>query len=170
MSSLFSKIKNNEDGNSLVFFLVTFPLITVIFGLVVDSLLLSFARISVQSAADSAALVAANQIKNNVFASKVSGSYTQNLDHAKFVLACRNSVCGSNLRVVTDVANSRVCVSVSEKLNFLFLDTMPFGIFGEAGGDLKKQVEAFSDITIQIPRNGEANLSTSLDYACATIR
>lgn len=173
MKRISQRLANEEEGSGLVFFLITFPIITVIFGLVVDTLLLSYARTSVQSAADSAAVVLASTIESTKFQDKYIDVYRNNLEHAKSVLECKKSTCGLNIaHTPVSSATRRVCVTVSEKVNFLFLDTLPFGVFGNGGDSLKQAVSNFADIKIEDPGSSlnPDRTNASKDYSCAIIK
>jgi Flp pilus assembly protein TadG len=179
LRKLLRQARNNEEGNSLVLFLITFPIITLIFGFIVDMLLLNYARAAVQSAADSTAVAVASSIELQSFRSvNISDLYRKNIKNAEMVLQCKpttsggSNSCGANITAVTNALTKRVCVSVSEKVNFVFLDSLPFGLFGSAGDDLKKSVTGFADIKITNPGNSTVSSfkNKGIDYACAIIR
>lgn len=173
LQGILRSYRNNEDGNSIALFLITFPIITLVFGFIVDTLTLNYAKSAVQSAADSTAVVIASSLELNGFnQGQAQQVYAKNLDNAKNVLACKKSTCGGTLNTSIDLAKKRVCVTVSEKVDFLFLDSLPFGLFGSAGDSMKTTISNFGDIKIVNPgASTEANLKNRAnDYACAIIK
>jgi Flp pilus assembly protein TadG len=173
MLKFFRQTRNSEEGNSIVMFLITFPIIVAIFGLIVDGLLLAYAKSEVQSAADSAALVIASskQLGFSFSEAKAKTVYQANLEQAKQVLQCKDAPygCGSDLGFQS--SSTKACASVTERVNFLFLDSLPFAIFGSSGDALKKSVDSLSEIRIDFPNGfNSSTFNKAQKYACAIIK
>lgn len=157
MMKYLNKWRNDESGNgSVVLFLVSFPIVLAIFGIVVDSILYAYAKNAVQSAADSSAVVLASSIELPNFEQQYQSIYKNNLGRATTVLKG-----GGSIGYKLDKAKRRVCVSVTETVDFLVIDSLPW--FSSS---------SLAKIVIENPGNDTSSgfKNDDADYACAIIK
>ena len=151
------RIKNDEEGNSsAIIVLLFFPIIIAIFGITVDAMLYAYAKNAVQSAADSSAAVLASSLELPNFQQQYQSIYKSNLGNAEMVLAGNGTI-----SYTINTAQRRVCVSVTENVDFVFIDSLP-GI----------ATSPVAQIVIANPGGSTASgfKNSSADYACAIIK
>lgn len=122
--SMFAKFKQKikkETGNTIILFLIMVPFMLGMFGIAVDAIIFVNAKNSMQSALDSASVVYASQTKDARYAGSYIQIYKNNLETFKGFFFCDSTPCGNTPTVTSNGANS-FTLSVTEKINFIFID------------------------------------------------
>lgn len=126
------KLREEKGLGSFVFALTSIPVFFLIMSFVIDSIIFSYAKNSVQSALDSATITMANsKAIPNISGANATTVYRKNLEPAFRALDCSDSSnCGKPLvgNCTTSVARSEVACSytANERASFYFINMLPF--------------------------------------------
>jgi hypothetical protein len=125
------KLKEEKGLGSFVFAMTSIPIFFLIMSFVIDSIIFSYAKNSVQSALDSATITMANsKALPGVSVVNATSVYRKNLEPAFRALDCTDaSNCGKPLSgsCTTNAARSEVVCSytANERASFYFINMLP---------------------------------------------